>query len=413
MNSESGTVLYISYDGLLEPLGESQVLQYLEVLAETHKIVLLTYEKPKDWGNLERRRTFFQRLEGCGIKWIPCKYHKAPAGLATAYDITRGLLLALYVRIRYRIQIVHARSYVPSVIALFLKRLSGTSFIFDMRGFWPDERVNAGQWSHDSAIYKIAKWFERRFLLEADIVVSLTNAAVREIRKLPYLDGRLPDFQVIPTCVNMSLFTPARATGDRENIGSCPDRFILGCVGSVDGWFRFDAVLRLFGKILEKEPESRLVILNRGHHEFISESARHSGIPRECLDVKAVEYESVPKEMATMSAGVFFYQPSYSELARSPTKMGEFLSCGVPCITNRGIGDSEEILDENNVGVVLADLTNEQFDWAATQILKLVHRGSIQTDCVRTAEEFYSLSSGVKLYDDSYKKVLAWRSAAS
>jgi len=41
------SVLYISYTGLSDPLGESQVLQYLLRLAQKHRISLITFEKPE------------------------------------------------------------------------------------------------------------------------------------------------------------------------------------------------------------------------------------------------------------------------------------------------------------------------------------------------------------------------------
>ena len=44
-------VLYISYDGMLEPLGQSQVLAYLERLAPGRRIHLISFEKPGDWAN--------------------------------------------------------------------------------------------------------------------------------------------------------------------------------------------------------------------------------------------------------------------------------------------------------------------------------------------------------------------------
>ena len=37
-------ILYITYDGLLEPLGQSQVLAYQERLAEDFDIFLLSFE---------------------------------------------------------------------------------------------------------------------------------------------------------------------------------------------------------------------------------------------------------------------------------------------------------------------------------------------------------------------------------
>ena len=45
-------VLYITYDGILEPLGQSQVLNYLEKLSEDHEITLMSFEKKQDTKNI-------------------------------------------------------------------------------------------------------------------------------------------------------------------------------------------------------------------------------------------------------------------------------------------------------------------------------------------------------------------------
>ncbi|WP_229381878.1 hypothetical protein [Spiribacter sp. 2438] len=41
-------VLYLTRNGLLEPLGQSQVMSYLRGLSRDHAITLVTFEKPED-----------------------------------------------------------------------------------------------------------------------------------------------------------------------------------------------------------------------------------------------------------------------------------------------------------------------------------------------------------------------------
>ena len=41
-------VLYISYDGISEPLGQSQIIPYLKKLSHDNDIQLITYEKKSD-----------------------------------------------------------------------------------------------------------------------------------------------------------------------------------------------------------------------------------------------------------------------------------------------------------------------------------------------------------------------------
>jgi hypothetical protein len=138
-------ILYISYDGMLEPLGQSQVLAYLEPLASDYRIHLISFEKPEDFVGAARD-AMRSRLRAAGIGWHPQLYHRRPSALATAWDIAVGAAVATGLAIRHRLQVVHARSYVAALMALPLKRWLGRKFIFDMRGFWADERVDGGVW---------------------------------------------------------------------------------------------------------------------------------------------------------------------------------------------------------------------------------------------------------------------------
>ena len=90
------SVLYLSYDGILEPLGQSQVLRYLERLALDHKIVLISFEKPEDWQQVERREALRKQIREAGITWIPLRYHKRPSALATAFDIAQGVVVGAW-----------------------------------------------------------------------------------------------------------------------------------------------------------------------------------------------------------------------------------------------------------------------------------------------------------------------------
>ena len=105
-------VLYISYDGMLEPLGQSQVLAYLKRLATGRRIHLISFEKPDDWAQVAERERVAASMAGTGIVWHPLRYHKRPSALATAWDIAQGTAVGLWLVLRHRLRIVHARSYV-------------------------------------------------------------------------------------------------------------------------------------------------------------------------------------------------------------------------------------------------------------------------------------------------------------
>ncbi len=78
-------ILYISYDGMGEPLGQSQVKGYLEGLAETYDITLLSFEKVN-----HSREALSQQMVAAGIDWHPMTYHGRPPLISTLLDIFNG-----------------------------------------------------------------------------------------------------------------------------------------------------------------------------------------------------------------------------------------------------------------------------------------------------------------------------------
>lgn len=398
------TVLYISYDGLLEPLGQSQVLQYLKGLSSFYDITLISYEKKNDWNDIDKREAIEKEIAESGIDWRPLRYHKKLSAVATAYDIFLGTVLALWLVLKKRVRIVHARSYVPSVIALFLKKILGTKYVFDMRGFWADERVDGGLWARESALYKIAKWFEKRFLLNADVTISLTHRAVAEMQRFDYLRNRSGHFEVIPTCVNLNIFKLQDNHGLRDSL-DLKGRFVIGYVGSAGTWYLFDEALDCFKVIKERNPDSFLLILNRNEHGFVRERLKRHGISEEDFRLIACDYLEVSAYISSMGCGLFFYKPTLSKMATSPTKLGEFLACGKPIIGN-DIGDVGEIVSTHRVGVIVREFSEEGYKKAIEELFELKETPLLSRCCRETAEECFSIERGVRKYSEIYAALL-------
>jgi len=388
-------ILYISYDGMLEPLGQSQVLAYLKRLVVGRRIHLISFEKAEDWANTTERERIAQDIAGTGIVWHPLRYHKWPSAAATAWDIGCGIAVGLWLVMRHRLNIVHARSYVPSVMALAIKRLTGVKYLFDMRGFWADERVDGGLWPHSGRMYRVAKGFESRFLLAADHVVSLTQAAVRVMASFDYLKGRMPPITVIPTCADLTCFKP---------IAHVPKGggFVLGYVGSAGTWYLFDKVAACFAQLLRMQPDARFLIVNRGEHVYIRERLAAAGVPLKSVELTTATHTEVPRQMARMDASIFFIKPIFSKQASAPTKLAEFLGCGIPCLSNARVGDMAEVLKGDNVGVVLQSFNDNDFREGLAQLLALSASPDIQMRCVESAIRHFSLDEGVRRYQKIY-----------
>jgi glycosyltransferase involved in cell wall biosynthesis len=394
------SILYISYDGMLEPLGQSQVLAYLSRLSEGRTIHLISFEKATDWAVEREREQLRQKIAQANVVWHPMRYHKSPALFATAWDMCLGFTLGVWLIYRHRLSIVHARSYVAGVIAMGISNFSQSRFLFDMRGYWVDERVDGELWLKEGILYRVGKWVERRLLLNADHVVSLTYAAVADMQRFDYLQGRMPAFTVIPTCTDLVRFVPPL-----QRVGQSP--FVLGYVGSAGTWYLFDDVLSCFVELLKVKPDARFLIVNRNEHGYIRDKLRANGVSLNQVELVSASHEEVPALMGRMDAGVFLIKPAYSKMASSPTKLGELLGCGVPCLCNAGVGDMAQVVEGEKVGVTLHSLEKNAIKKAVSEIVEMAQDPATRARCVDAARRHFSLDEGVARYARVYKQLSA------
>lgn len=392
-------VLYLSYNGLLDPLGQSQVLQYLVGLAALgHRIVLVTYEKADEWANESHRAETRRKVDAAGIRWIPLTYRQG--GIGPLINIANGMVLSFFLAIRHRIQIVHPRGYITAIIAGVLKTLLRVRFIFDPRSFWPDERVEMGIWQADSMPYGVAKRLEQWFLSASDAVVSLTEAGVRVMRSYPYLAGRQKRFVVITTCTNLELFRPSPAPPE-------PGRpFTLGYLGTVGLPYLLDEVFAALALARSIRSDSRLLVLNRRDHAYIRARAEASGLPPEAIELKSVSHDQITAELWRMSVGIVFITPTPSRECCAPTKLGEFLGAGIPCLANAGVGDLERILKGDETGVVIPSFEPSALEAGVRAVMDLAEQPGIAERCVASARRHFALADGVRSYDRLYRDLV-------
>ena len=262
---EGRRVLFISYNGMLDPLGQTQVIPYLRELAKRGvQFTLLSFERAAAFvGEGVRKREELRReLRQQGIEWHSLRYHQRPSVPATMYDVIAGIRKGKSLIKRNRIGLVHARSHIPATIALALKRRLGTKMIFDLRGLMAEEYVDAEHWREGSIPYRITKAAERRIFEETDAVVTLTERIWPIIREWQGLRGREVQHEVIPCCVDLSLFkfSDEERAKRRAELG-IGDKFTIVYSGSLDGWYLTEKMADFFAVFRRRRPDAHLLWL--------------------------------------------------------------------------------------------------------------------------------------------------------
>jgi glycosyltransferase involved in cell wall biosynthesis len=306
-------------------------------------------------------------------------------------------MVAISIALRHKVKIVHVRSYVPAVMALAACRSANAKLLFDIRGFWVDERVDGGLWPEDGSLYRSAKHVEKILFQSADHIVTLTHASARKIRSFPYFAGRAPPISVIPTCANLNRF----------NIGirKSNETFVLGYLGSIGSWYLFDEIINCFKMLRNIQPRARMLIVNTSEHSLIHSSVARADIDPSLIDIQAADHTDVPPLVRRMSVGAALIKPAYSKLASAPTKLAEYLGCGVPCLGNAGVGDMVEILEGERVGVALNDFSEREVADGMKRLVLLAGDPETSRRCRETAIRLFSLETGATKYRQIYQQL--------
>ncbi|MDR5903027.1 glycosyltransferase [Halomonas icarae] len=392
--------LYLTRNGLLEPLGQSQVFAYLRGLSRDHTITLITYEKPDDWADSARVARARAACEAHGIRWLPQRFRKRPRIISPALSMLRMAWLVWREVRGGRAELIHARSYIPAAVALAVHRLTGVPFIFDMRALWPEELITAGRLRRGSLLHKAIAWVERACLARGAAVVSLTHAAVAHLHHTYPQEFNGQRIAVIPTCADLERFTPAsdRPEGPR----------VHGCIGTVlSGWFRTDWLASWLAVAAKRDASARFEIVTRDDAEQVRQALDPERRVGERLTIGPRAPEEMPEAVRGHDLSIMFYAGGeVSELGRSPTRMAEVLGCGLPVVANVGVGDVAAIINEWRVGVLVEGPEPAQIGAALDALDDLSQDPELPDRCRRAAEAIFSLDAGTEAYRALYAKIL-------
>ena len=427
--------LYICYFGVREPLVQTQVIPYLREISKSGiKVSLLTFEpNPKEKWTAQQIEEEKTKFTAKGIEWHCLSYHKWPSAIATAYDVFRGAWFIRRLIGKERIDILHGRVHIPTLMGALARKFSRhkPKLLFDIRGFFPEEYTNAGVWPENGWLYRSAKRVEKWLLKESDGFVVLTEKA-REILFGEREKGRRGDtetrghgdtekapvatapgtdrlgrpVEVIPCCVDLNKFAVANGESRslmRKELG-VEDRKVIAYVGSFGGWYMTTEMLDFFVASRERDPKTFVLILTQRDKEKVVENLLARGFGRQDFFVGSVAPTEVPRYLAAADIALSFIKACYSKQSSSPTKIAEYLACGLPIVANRGVGDVDQLIERNGVGVLIDDFTQESYVSALKQIDEL---GNISEKCRETAVREFDLERiGGERYRLIYNELL-------
>lgn len=404
------STLYICYFGLRQPLVRTQVIPYLrEIANDGIEVHLLTFEPDLNtsW-TTEQIDDESRQLAESGISWHCLPYHKRPSAIATAWDIFAGALFVRQITSKENIDILHGRSHVATLMGQLARKFSGLKpkLLFDIRGFFPEEYTDAGVWPENGFLFRAAKRVEASLMRESDGFVVLTEKA----RQLLFGESASRDprsIEVIPCCVDFRNRFPAgfesRRDELRERLGVA-GRTVYTHVGALGGLYLTRELADFLASAKELDRGAFALFLTQSDPSEIVSLMKERGFSDTDLFAGRVEPEEIPLYLSASDVGLSFVKATYATQSRSPTKIPEYLAAGLPIIANSGVGDVDDLIKNEQVGILIDRFDREAYNEA---VMKLRRLGYISDRCKEVARRRFDLESvGGARYRRLYKKLL-------
>lgn len=394
-------ILYISLTGMTEPLGESQVVQYLLDLAKLNKIFLFSFEKNP---HKEKLTAMQQRLAEANIQWKFAPYSNRFRIFSTLWQMIIALSALSYWIKTAKIQIVHARSFVPAVMGLILKKRFGVKLLFDMRGFAIAEKIIEGRLKEKAVLTYLLKKLEKIIYQKADHVVTLTYASTAVLENCYQVQPK--KISVIPTCVNPEIFkrlSPANTLLERKKMGFGEQDLIFLHHGSINEWVDFRTEVLLFREASRLYQQARFLILNQGQQDLIQNILVEHEIPAMLYKIKGVPFQEVFRYLNIADLSLFFIKPSFAKQASAPTKFAENVACHLFSVTSDGYGDMAFYFNLYPVGLTVnLDELKRNPQEAAKKILQLFPKEKRPADYDNLLKNYFAKKIAIEKYQKIY-----------
>lgn len=375
------SVLHASYDGILQPLGYSQVVRpSLGLAARGFRVSLLTLERE---GDLVRAEAMQRDLAAAGVAWTHGTF--VPGGSPVRYAQNTAALLTHLPRSRP--DLAWIRGFPAAPVGLALRAL-GVPFVYDIRGYWVDHRAAIDAWPAPAVT--AARALESLYYRASSAAVSLTALGAADIER-----GRFAPWPaqkpatVIPTCVDYDAFTLAPPPPK--------DRLVVGFVGSVNADYRVDESLQLFALLAKKRPDAQLLCVS-AQYEELKRRALAAGVPSTQLRARSAAHHEMPALLREIDWGLLLLNTNDTKRGSMPTKLGEFFAAGVRPIHHGCNSELGEWIARAGTGISLPALDAQNLTAAAARIATAPPDRAAVEKARAIAESHFSLRAGVDRY---------------
>ncbi|MEZ4859227.1 MAG: hypothetical protein R2781_10490 [Flavobacteriaceae bacterium] len=384
-------VLFVTWDGPETNYIESLFLPIFSRLnaAYGHEFHIIQFT----WGNP-------QRLQH--TKAICAAQKVAYTSLNVSRKIAMlGLLKALFIQSKFvkryvathDIQIIMPRATTSAAIVnRFIKNTKAT-YLFDADGFSQDERVDFSGWNPKGLRYKMYRFFEKTALKKAHGVLCRSKAAKEILTERAGYNFDKNKITVIANGKDTAVFNMLPKEDFKPTKGV---RFIYA--GSLGPQYMLPEMLKIFENVVLHNPHSTFTILS-GNLDFAEDiiSSSFTKLHSKINLLKVLPAE-VPSYIKNSDIAFSLRSPKFSMKGVCPIKLGEYLLCGVPVISNTGIGDTDVMLKDLKCAFIINDLKQISMPKISEWCVNVHGDYAIKMQARAVGKNFFDIDKTVALY---------------
>ena len=386
-------------DALIQTYTLPYVFQIKEQLPPDSKLYLFTLS-PENYKKDHPVRHQIEMLKKKGIVVLNFKY--TPFGITMAMKMVYILCYLRVFSVRYKISHIHSWCTPGGAIGYLASLLSGKKLILD--SFEPHAlaMLESRAWKKNSFAFKFLFLAEKLQYKKADYVITAAPGMDRHAEQVYGVNRR--DCFVKPACVDLNAFRLSMKKNgalvrelDLENTITCVYAGKFGGLYLERETFDFFKIARdYFGKTF------RVLLLSNHSEEEIQDYCGASGLDRKVIIRKFVSHAQIPLYLGTADFAITPVKPVPTKQYCTPIKNGEYWAMGLPVVITKNISTDSRIIEQNQIGYVLQELSAAEYLNAAKQIAALLKEPGLAVRIRTVAERERSFSIAEKVYRSIY-----------
>ncbi len=387
-------VLYICYDGILNDLGQTQVLPYIFGLNKNgYKFIIFSFERS------DRKKEEFSAqekiLKDKDIKWYHLPFY--PGKSHRLLRLIFGILKLHFIFKKNQIKLVHLRS-INSGTILLLSRIK-CKYIYDIRSF-AGQLEDYGLIRKSSRLGRLFSFFEKILINNASGIVVLDKSGSSYIKNNFSLNT---PYKIIPTATEIKKY---KIIDFKKHSNKKTIKFVL--LGGADFPYLPKKALEFAKFLLSNNINCSLDIINQRHHKVIAEVIKETDFPRDKVKVFPLKPNQVFQTLPKYDCGLVFIETGKWIKMSSPTKIGEYLAAGLHIVGLEGIEVLDRLSKETNcVDILPRNLKKQKYNInSITKIVEKIKNIKRIDNSIEIAKKYYSLEKALKKYLELYEIIL-------